>query len=275
MESAAFVRAHDRDRYLSALLAREPARSQLMALYAADIELRSIPRRVSEPLVGEMRLQWWRDTIAALCEGRPSGNPRADALMPAIQSGRLPLAAFEQMIEAHRIDAYGEMMRTQDELAAYCGAAFGIPVQLACLVLSGGQETPSGTAAGHAGVVAGIIWILEQIGAHAAQGRVYLPGDLLARHAVNPQALLQGRAEEGLSALCAELTSHAGERLDELNDSLFGLDMRLRPAFAHLAPARGRLAAATARRDWLQPPRLPSPLRAQWAIWRFARSGRI
>ena len=275
MDAAAFVRAHDRDRYLAALLASEPARNQLLALYAVDIELRSIPHKVSEPLVGEMRLQWWRDAIAALCQGRLSGNPRADALMPAIQSGRLPLSAFEQTIEAHRIDTYGEMMRTQDELAAYCGAVFGIPVQLACLILSDGQETPSGTAAGHAGVVAGIIWILDNIGVHAAQGRVYLPGDLLARHGVDPQPLLQGRAEDGLSALCAELISRAEERLNELNDTLSGLDIRLRPAFAHMAPARARLAAAGSRRDWLQPRPALSPLRAQWAIWRFARSGKI
>ena len=62
----AIVRAADRDRYISALLAPADRRLDLMTLYAFDAELARIATTVSEPLLGEIRLQWWRDALAPL-----------------------------------------------------------------------------------------------------------------------------------------------------------------------------------------------------------------
>lgn len=269
------LRAQDRDRYIAALMADQPASRHLMALYDVDLELNSIAGKVSEPLAGEMRLQWWCDTIASVVQGGTTGSPVADALRPAIEAGKLPLSAFEQMIDARRFDLYGEIMRNEDELAEYCGAVFGIPIQLACLILSGGQDTASGTAAGHAGVVTGLLWVLENLGAHAARGHIYLPGDGLARHGVEPQSLLQGAAGTGLVKLSGELVERAAHRLGALGDAVARLDPALRPAFAQLATARSRIKAVKARSEVMAPAFGPSPVRRQWQIWRFCRSGRL
>ena len=54
----ALVREHDRDRYFATLFAPESARADLFALYAFNLELARVRDLVSDPLPGEVRLQW-------------------------------------------------------------------------------------------------------------------------------------------------------------------------------------------------------------------------
>ncbi|WP_292449794.1 squalene/phytoene synthase family protein, partial [Mesorhizobium sp.] len=59
------VRAADHDRYLTVLYAPEDKRGALFSLYAFNAEISGIRDRIHEALPGEVRLQWWRDVIAA------------------------------------------------------------------------------------------------------------------------------------------------------------------------------------------------------------------
>lgn len=74
------ARLHAGDFYLSALLAPRAARDDLIALAAYHGEVARIPLTVSEPMLGQIRLQWWRDAIEAASPESASGNPIADAL---------------------------------------------------------------------------------------------------------------------------------------------------------------------------------------------------
>src|SRR5215469_14672661 len=67
---AALVRRHDRDRFTTALFAPEPHREDLFALYAFNYELAKVRESVREPMMGRVRLQWWRDTIAEIAAGQ-------------------------------------------------------------------------------------------------------------------------------------------------------------------------------------------------------------
>lgn len=78
------AKAHAHDYYLSALLAPRDVRDDLLVLAAFEGELDRIPAQVSEPLVSEIRLQWWRDWIEAIAPGTNSGNPLADALAAVV-----------------------------------------------------------------------------------------------------------------------------------------------------------------------------------------------
>ena len=73
------VREEDRDRFLATLFAPARVRPALFALYAFDIEIAHVAARVSEPLAGEVRLQWWRDVVTgsfARAGGRKPGRRR-------------------------------------------------------------------------------------------------------------------------------------------------------------------------------------------------------
>src|SRR5262249_33908393 len=98
----ALVHSADKDRYLSTLFAPAEHRGALYALYAFHVELARIPDLVTEPLAGEVRLQWWSE---AVYEQRPEemrGHPVANALGEVIEQYRLPRRLFDELIEARR-----------------------------------------------------------------------------------------------------------------------------------------------------------------------------
>ena len=70
------LRANDGDLYLCHLFTSGDKRSRMLALYAAYTEIARIPSEVSEPMVGAIRLQWWRDALAA--------GPEASASSPFV-----------------------------------------------------------------------------------------------------------------------------------------------------------------------------------------------
>ena len=53
---------------------------------------------LAEPLPGEVRLQWWRDVLAAGGSEAAGGHPLAPALLSCIARHALPLEAFEPML---------------------------------------------------------------------------------------------------------------------------------------------------------------------------------
>ena len=69
------VKARDRDRYLSVLYADAGARPGLLALHALDLEMAQVVASTSEPMLGEIRLAWWRDALIALDSGVVPAHP--------------------------------------------------------------------------------------------------------------------------------------------------------------------------------------------------------
>ena len=68
----ALVRRVDPDRWLaSRFIADAEQRADVVALYALNYELAHVAETVREPLVGEIRLTWWREAIDAIFAGEP------------------------------------------------------------------------------------------------------------------------------------------------------------------------------------------------------------
>src|SRR5262245_18945094 len=97
---AVAANAGEPDRYLAAVLAPPRQREALLALAAFAAELGRIPRlAVREPVMGEVRLQWWRDALA-LPEGERAGHVLADAVRRVTRDCALPALLLDGMIEA-------------------------------------------------------------------------------------------------------------------------------------------------------------------------------
>jgi phytoene synthase len=77
---------------LTALFAPPDRREALLALYAFNAEVARIRETVTEPVLGQMRIQWWRDTLSgfASAEAAPSAHPTAQALGEVIARYDLP-----------------------------------------------------------------------------------------------------------------------------------------------------------------------------------------
>jgi phytoene synthase len=101
----ALVRRVDPDRWLSSrFVADVAARADLIALYALDHELTRIPKIVSDPLMGEIRMTWWREGLEEIADGR---SPRAHPVLTAIAGGGLPATALAALAEARLGDLDG------------------------------------------------------------------------------------------------------------------------------------------------------------------------
>ncbi|MCU0891974.1 MAG: squalene/phytoene synthase family protein [Sandarakinorhabdus sp.] len=80
------LKQRDRERWLACLYAAAPARPGLVALFALDAELAHVVATTTEPLLGEIRLAWWRDRLIEL-DTQPAP---AQPLLQALQARVLP-----------------------------------------------------------------------------------------------------------------------------------------------------------------------------------------
>ena len=106
----ALLREHDYDRYISTLYAPEAHRPALAALYAFSHEIARVRAVVSEPLPGEVRMQWWRDLLEKEGVGEAQAHPVATALLDTIARYKLPIAPLTGLIEARIFDLYDAPM---------------------------------------------------------------------------------------------------------------------------------------------------------------------
>ena len=116
---AELVRSHDFARYASALFVPASQRRALLALYAFNVEVSRVHEQVSQPLPGEMRLQWWTDMLAGVDHGGVEGNPVAAELLLVIRTWRLPVERLSRLIEEHQFDLYNDPMPTMAALEGY------------------------------------------------------------------------------------------------------------------------------------------------------------
>ncbi len=121
---AALVERGDPDRFLSAMAAPVPARRVLFPLYAFNLEVARAPWVTAEPMIAEMRLQWWRDALAEIAGGGPVRRHEvATPLAEAIRPGDVPV--LDALVAARRWDLGREGFADEAELAAHLDATAG------------------------------------------------------------------------------------------------------------------------------------------------------
>ncbi|PZQ58200.1 MAG: phytoene synthase [Phenylobacterium zucineum] len=149
------IRRVDPDRWLSSrFIGDARARADVIAIYAYDHELARAPRVASNPLLGEIRLTWWREMLDEAYEGRHvRHHPTAQALAEVIRRRDLPRAPLEAMIDARyrELDA-GPM--TPDEALEWARDTGGLSAEVAALILAPGADAGPARAGGTAWVLA-------------------------------------------------------------------------------------------------------------------------
>jgi len=261
---AKLVREADRDRYLATLFAAAEHRGALFALYAFNTELSRVREAARQPLAGEIRLKWWSEVLGGERREEARASPIADALIGTVERYRLPMPAFVDLIEARRFDLYDEPMANIAELDDYLRKTSSAVIALAARILG----TDAAAAADPAGIAYGILGLLRAFAHHAAQGRLYLPIELLERHQVSREDALAARPS--VQAALAELRMLARRRLAAARERIAALPAQALPAFLPVALVRPQLDRLE-RSDPFAPAEL-SPWRRQWLIWRAARN---
>jgi hypothetical protein len=66
------LKHRDYDKYLALVFAPSDLKQPLAALFTFHLDVSAIPAEISEPMVGHVKIQWWRDVITEIIEGKPS-----------------------------------------------------------------------------------------------------------------------------------------------------------------------------------------------------------
>lgn len=213
---ADLVRRHDPDRYFCDLMAPPACREGLLALHAFELELARIPERVSEAMLGAIRLQWWRESLDGIAARSPRRHEVVLPLAAAIDNGGLEPALLHRMI-----DAWDESLAREDapdlaELERHHRETRGT-ANLAALRLLGGPSLDGAVAeraAGEAALAAGLTGMLLHGAAQARLGKPVMPRDVLRRHGLDLGTMLDGERDTRMRHATEELALRAGCHVD-------------------------------------------------------------
>jgi phytoene synthase len=274
-DSAAFcadlVRTHDFARYASTLFMPQVQRRALLAVYAFNVEISRVRDQVSQPLPGEMRLQWWTDMLEGAGHGGVEGNPVAAELLQTIGEFRLPIEPLTRLIEEHQFDLYNDPMPSMAALEGYVTDTSSALLSLGARV----AVQPSAVIdhlARHAGLAQGMAQVIAALPLDAARRQLFLPLQLLQQHGSGIEEVFSGKQTPRTRAAIDQLAGDARKHLGTAFELLTHVPPQVRPVFLPLALVRRdltRLSRADVDPFVLQ---APSRLRTLWTLWRASRS---
>ncbi len=272
--SAAFcadlVRSRDFERYASTLFVPADKRRALLALYAFNVEILRVREQVSQPLPGEIRLQWWTDMLAGGGHGGIEGNPVAAELLLAIRSHRLPTEPLSRLIDEHQFDLYNDPMPSMAALESYIADTSSALLKLAARIM-GRQSGEIDHLARHAGLAAGMARTIAALPSDAARRQLFLPLQTLEQHGSSADEVFAGKETPELRAaldqLIGALRSHLKTALTLLPDA----PAEVRPLFLPLALIRRDLKRISRADTDPFAAHATSRLRTLWTLWRASR----
>ncbi|ARE38872.1 Phytoene/squalene synthetase-like protein [Rhodovulum sp. P5] len=200
---ADIVRRGDPDRFLATMAAPVDARARLFPLFAFNVEVARAPWVTAEPMIAEMRLQWWRDVLGEIAAG---GTVRAHEVATPLASvlGAEEARLLDGLVAARRWDIYRDPFDDAAAFKTHIDATSGALLWVAARVLGAERGEAALRRLGHAMGVANWLVAVPEL---EARGRVPLvdgrPGavrELAARAAADLAAL---KAERDAIPECA------------------------------------------------------------------------
>lgn len=171
-QSAELIHRGDPERFATAMTARAGAdRDALMVLYAFNLEVARAPYVTAEPMIAQMRLQWWRDAVEEIFSGgRVRRHEVVSPLADLVARAGLPRAPFDAIIDAREWDIARDPFGGVAALEAHLDATGGALMELGVGALGG--DGAAGRVYGRGVALAN--W-LRAYPAVAGSGRTPLP----------------------------------------------------------------------------------------------------
>jgi len=271
---AAALRRHDRDRYQTALFAPASRQSALFALYAFNYEIARVREITQEPMLGRIRLQWWRDALAEIYAGRaPRQHEVAEPLAAVIRAHALSEAHFAALIDAREFDLGDDPPATLEALEEYAENSSSRLVSLALEVLDvrGGDAVEVGRSIGIAYALAGL---LAAVPFHASMKRVFLPKDVTDSYDLDiTRTLFELKPSPALTETTREIAALARYHLDIARARHSAVPRQALPALLPAVLAMRRLRLLEEVEHNVFDPRLaqPDPRQSWRLLWASLR----
>jgi NADH dehydrogenase [ubiquinone] 1 alpha subcomplex assembly factor 6 len=210
---AALVRRHDRNRYQTALFAPAACREALFALYAFNYEIARARESVTQPALGRIRLEWWRENVAAAySDGPVRRHPVVEALTAVIREAGLTRAHLDRLIDAREADFDDEPPASLAALEDYAEGTSSRLVYLA-LEAAGVRHGTAVEAAYHVGIAYALSGLLRALPLRTGTARSIVPVDIAGRGGLTLGDAQLTRGCPALRAAVAEIAASAAIHL--------------------------------------------------------------
>lgn len=247
---AAIVEKGDPERFAAAMASPVAARAVLFPLYAFNVEVSRAPWVTQEPMIAEMRLQWWRDALEEIANG---GHVRRHEVVTPLSRVLDATSArrLDRAVAARRWDIYSEPFEDSAHFRAYLTDTCAGLMDAALRALGQTPDAALQQKIDALGYATGLARFLQAVPALEAQSRV---------------PLLDGRAQA-----VADLAHEALETFPKLSHLRKALTPGARPALVENYLTKVRLQRI------VQDPRRVAdgtleigPLRRSFLLWRNA-----
>lgn len=180
--------------HLAITLMPAKVQTSIYVLYSFFAELDGLATQVSEPMLGEIRCQWWRDVISQ----KQAQSPLAEALLKAIAQNNWPEQALLDLIDAKIFDLYADPMQNTASFEAYAGHTYSTLLQLTATAIDPLAAKQFANVSGHLGVAFTVAKSLTYLKVHQSRGQIYLPEELVKNQDVTNNQSLQSFVALGL-----------------------------------------------------------------------------
>ena len=121
---ADIVAKGDPDRFAATMAAPVEARRVLFPIYAFNVEIARAPWVTEEPMIAEMRLQWWRDALDEIGQGGPVRKHDVTTSLADVLVAE-DAAILDKLVQARRWDIYKGGFEDEKHLSEYLDATGG------------------------------------------------------------------------------------------------------------------------------------------------------
>ena len=129
----------DAARFRAVMAAPAPLRPKLFAIFAFNLEVARAPWVTQEPMIAEMRLQWWQDALGEIVAG--DRVRRHEVVTPLAEALSVQAATdLRDLVTARRWDIYREPFTDADEFGSYLRHTSGRLLRVAAQALGPGDS---------------------------------------------------------------------------------------------------------------------------------------
>ncbi|SVD11733.1 uncharacterized protein METZ01_LOCUS364587, partial [marine metagenome] len=170
---------HDRDRYLCSLFAGSRGRHALWALYALNLELARAREVVTQPMLGEVRLRWWHDTLECLFQGQSTGHPVVQALAQSWPSVGKVQNILLSLVDSRILELNGRVPKTLGELEGYLERTSSSLMRLSLSAL-GVDDESARAAGGRIGLAWGLVGLIRSLPFSSGPAQLSVPSSIFS-----------------------------------------------------------------------------------------------
>ena len=193
------VRQHDPDRFLISLMASARYREALWTLFAFNYEIAKTREVVSDTTIGLIRLQWWRDAIAEIYDGKTArAHEVVTPLAEVIEIYKLDKELFDSLIYAREFDLEGVAPANIEGLIKYCDFTTSPLTQL---MLDIAQQDSDVDVIKDVSINYALVGLIRSAPYFLSIGHVMLPQDLLGEQGLSKEKLIDSNGKNDISSI--------------------------------------------------------------------------